>query len=95
MAMMAASCGSGAGCGGDADSSAAAVVAGIERYGSQDSMRMYVDMARDHVRKLVSEGRVAEARVYLDEVMPAVDRHAPKFSGEMARVRAAVDKTYE
>lgn len=83
-------------CGGKSDcckdASATAITSGIERCDNQDSLRMYVDRAKDHARKLVSEGRVAEAQKYLEEVVPAVDRYAPKYSGELSQVQAAVNK---
>ncbi|MDE6489597.1 MAG: hypothetical protein K2L49_00385 [Muribaculaceae bacterium] len=83
-------------CGGKADcckdASATAITSGIERCDNQDSLRMYVDRAKEHARKLVSEGRVAEAQKYLEEVAPAVDKYAPKYSGELTQVQAAVNK---
>lgn len=55
-----------------AEDEGAAIKAKIENCTDSDSLKIYVQQARDYAEKLESEGDDSAAKSYLDEIIPAV-----------------------
>lgn len=51
----------------------------IENCSDPDSLKVYVQQARDYAEKMIAEGKNAEAQAYLDEVIPAVTAKDPSL----------------
>lgn len=64
----------------------------IENCNNPDSIGIYVEQAREYADKLVKEGKVEEAKKYLADIQPVVEKKAPSLSSAFASVKAAVDK---
>lgn len=57
-----------------------------------DSLSVYVGQAKAYAEQLVKEGKVKEAKQYLDKITPVVDKYAPALSSTIASVKTVVDK---
>ena len=64
----------------------------IENCTNTDSIAAYVNDAKAYVQKLVDEGKVDEAKKYLAEIEPVVQKKAPKLAGAFEAVKSVVDK---
>lgn len=51
----------------------------IENCTNPDSLKIYVEQAKSYAVKLASEGKLDEARKYLDDITPAIDKAAPSL----------------
>lgn len=51
----------------------------IENCTNPDSLKIYVEQAKSYAAKLASEGKLDEARKYLDDITPAIDKAAPSL----------------
>lgn len=60
-----------------AEDEGAAIKAKIENCSDPDSLKIYVQQAKDYADKLVKEGDDAAAQAYLDEVTPIVQAKDP------------------
>lgn len=68
------------------------IKAKIENCTNPDSMAVYIDQAKAYAQKLVQEGKVDEAKKYLDQLQPTVDKYAPSLSSTFTTVKDAIDK---
>lgn len=64
----------------------------IENCTNPDSIATYVQQAEAYARKLVDEGKVEEAKKYLADIQPIVEKKAPALAGVFETVKTAVDK---
>lgn len=64
----------------------------IENCTNPDSIQAYVAEAKAYVQKLVDDGKVEEAKKYLDQIEPVVQQKAPKLAGAFEAVKSLVDK---
>ena len=64
----------------------------IENCTNTDSIQAYVGQAQQYVQKLVDEGKIDEAKKYLEQIEPVVKEKAPKFAGAFEAVKSFVDK---
>lgn len=51
----------------------------IENCSNPDSLKLYVQQARDYAEKMIAEGKDTEAKAYLAEVIPAVTAKDPSL----------------
>lgn len=64
----------------------------IENCTNPDSLSVYVDQAKAYAQQLVQEGKVDEAKKYLDQLEPVVKDKAPSLAASFTAVKTAVDK---
>lgn len=64
----------------------------IENCTNTDSLKMYVQKAEAYAQKLVAEGKLDEARKYLDEIEPIVKDKVPALASTFATVNSALGK---
>lgn len=64
----------------------------IENCTNPDSLKVYVTEAQTYVQKLVDEGKIDQAKKYLDEIEPVVQQKAPKLAATFKTVKSLVDK---
>jgi len=57
----------------------------IENCTDRDSLTMYVKQAKSHAERLIKTGKADEARKYIDDVTPAVEKQSPTLRDEWAR----------
>lgn len=85
-----------AACGGKeakaADAEESALATKIENCTNPDSLSVYVDQAKAYAQKLVQEGKVDEAKKYLDKITPVVQEKAPALVSTLETVKSAIDK---
>lgn len=67
----------------------------IENCTNPDSLKVYVDQAKDYAKKLVDEGKIDEAQKYLDQIEPVVKEKAPALSSTFDAVNTALGKVEE
>lgn len=84
-------------CSGAKDSDAtkseeSAIMHKIENCTNADSLSVYVGEAKAYAEKLVREGKVDEAKKYLDKIAPVVDKYAPSFSSSISSLKGVIDK---
>ncbi len=77
------------------DTSAAALKSKIENCNNPDSVKVYVEQAKAYAQKLVKEGKIDQAREYLDKIEPAVKTKAPALAGTFATVNEALGRVTE
>lgn len=68
------------------------IKAKIENCTNTDSLKVYVEQIKTYAEKLVSEGKVEEAKKYLGELRPVVEKYAPSLAGTFTSVQTALDK---
>ncbi len=56
------------------------------------ALKVYVAEARAYAQKLVKEGKVEEAKKYLDQIEPVVKSKIPALAGTFDAVNGALDK---
>ncbi|GFI12780.1 hypothetical protein IMSAGC008_00305 [Muribaculaceae bacterium] len=64
----------------------------IENCTNPDSLKVYVAEAQAYAQKLVKEGKVEEAKKYLEQIEPAVKSKIPALAGTFDAVNGALDK---
>lgn len=64
----------------------------IENCTNPDSLKIYVEQAKEYAQKLVSEGKIDEAKKYLNDIQPTVEKYAPSLAGTLSTVKNLVDK---
>lgn len=64
----------------------------IENCTNPDSLKVYVDQAKAYAQKLVQEGKVDEAKKYLDQITPVVKDKAPALVSTLETVKSTLDK---
>ena len=64
----------------------------IENCTNADSIAIYVDRAQAYAQKLAAEGKVEEAKKYLADIQPIVEKKAPALVSTFNAVKEAVDK---
>lgn len=64
----------------------------IENCTNPDSMSVYVDQAKAYAQKLVQEGKIDEAKKYLDELTPVIQSKAPALASTLNSVKEALAK---
>ncbi len=69
-----------------------AIKAKIENCTNPDSLSLYVDQAKAYAQKLVQEGKLDEAKKYLDQITPVVQDKAPALAGILETVKTTLDK---
>lgn len=62
-----------------AEDKGADLKAKIENCTNPDSLKLYVQQAREYAEKLIAEGKDTEAKAYLGEVIPAVTSKDPSM----------------
>lgn len=75
-----------------ADKAESTLAAKIENCTNTDSLKAYVDEAKAYIVKLQSEGKVDEAKKFLEKIEPVVKDKAPALAGTFAAVGTAIDK---
>lgn len=68
------------------------IISKIENCTNTDSIKVYVEQAKDYAQKLVNEGKIDEAKKYLEKIEPVVKEKAPQLVGVLSSVEAAMDK---
>lgn len=81
-----------ASCSSKTSSSENELVSKIENCTNSDSIKVYVEQAKAYAQKLVSEGKVEEAKKYLEKIEPVVKEKAPQLAGVLSSVESAMDK---
>ena len=74
-----------------AEDEGAAIKAKIENCTNPDSLKIYVQQAKDYAAKLVKNGDDSAAQAYLDEVAPAVQTKDPSAAGVLTGLKAEAD----
>jgi len=64
----------------------------IENCTNEDSLAIYLCMARDHARALVNEGKTDEARKYMDDLTPAFEKHRSSIKSQWKDALASIAK---
>lgn len=64
----------------------------IENCTNPDSLSLYVDQAKAYAQKLVQEGKVDEAKKYLDQITPVIKDKAPALASTLETVKNTLDK---
>ena len=62
----------------------------IENCTNPDSLKVYVEQAKSYAAKLASEGKSDEAKKYLDDLTPAIDKAAPSLKEQWSNAVNAV-----
>lgn len=68
------------------------VITKIQNCANPDSLTVYVDQAKAYAQKLVDEGKIDEAKAYLDKITPVVKEKAPALLGTLETVKTAISK---
>lgn len=74
------------------ESPAAAITAKIQNCTNPDSLKAYVQEAKDYAATLVSEGKIEQAKEYMAKIEPVVKEKAPALASTLATVETALDK---
>ncbi|MDE6651995.1 MAG: hypothetical protein K2K08_06265 [Paramuribaculum sp.] len=69
-----------------------ALASKIENCTNTDSLKAYLEEAKEYVIKLQSEGKLDEAKAFLDKIQPVVDQKAPALASTFATVKESIDK---
>lgn len=69
-----------------------AVISKLQSCTNPDSLSVYVDQAKAYAQKLVNEGKVDEAKAYLDKITPVVQEKAPALVSTLETVKSAINK---
>ncbi|MCI9608056.1 MAG: hypothetical protein HFJ94_07785 [Muribaculaceae bacterium] len=75
-----------------ADKQESTLASKIENCTNTDSLKAYVEDAKEYVAKLQSEGKVDEAKAFLDKIQPVVEQKAPALAGAFTAVQTSLDK---
>lgn len=74
-----------------AEDEGAAIKAKIENCTNPDSLKMYVNQAKEYAAKLVKNGDDKAAQAYLDEVVPAVQAKDPSATDIFSNLKEKAD----
>lgn len=77
----------------EATDEGAAIKAKIENCSDPDSLKIYVQQAKDYAAKLVKEGNDTAAQAYLNEVAPVVQTKDPTAVNIFDQLEAKADST--
>lgn len=77
----------------EATDEGAAIKAKIENCSDPDSLKIYVQQAKDYAAKLVKEGNDTAAQAYLNEVTPVVRMKDPTAVSVLDQLEAKADST--
>lgn len=77
----------------EATDEGAAIKAKIENCSDPDSLKIYVQQAKDYAAKLVKEGNDTAAHAYLNEVAPVVQTKDPTAVNIFDQLEAKADST--
>lgn len=77
----------------EAQDEGAVIKAKIENCSDPDSLKIYVQQAKDYAAKLVKEGNDTAAQAYLDEVAPVVREKDPTAVSVFDQLEAKADST--
>ncbi|MDO4319980.1 MAG: hypothetical protein Q4C34_05330 [Bacteroidales bacterium] len=69
-----------------------AVITKLQHCTNPDSISVYVDQAKAYAQKLVNEGKIDEAKAYLDKITPVVQQKAPALVSTLETVKTAISK---
>lgn len=75
-----------------ADESAQALIEKIQSTTNQADIQKYVDQAREYATQLVNEGKIDEAKAYLEKIEPVVKEKAPALAGALEAASNGLDK---
>ena len=75
-----------------ADKAESTIASKIENCTNTDSLKAYVEEAKDYVVKLQQEGKLDEAKKFLDKIEPVVKEKAPALATAFTAVQGALDK---
>lgn len=64
----------------------------IKNASNPDSLKVYVDQAKEYAQKLIKEGKAKEAQEFLDKITPVVQEKAPALTGTLETVKSALEK---
>ena len=74
-----------------AEDEGAVIKAKIENCTNPDSLKIYVQQAKDYAAKLVKDGDDSAAKAYLSEVAPVVQAKDPSAAGVFSGLKAEAD----
>lgn len=74
---------------------ASAITSKIENCTNPDSLKVYVDQAKEYVETLVKEGKIEEAKAYMAKIEPVVKEKAPALASTFATIGTALDKVQD
>lgn len=74
-----------------AEDEGAVIKAKIENCTNPDSLKIYVQQAKDYAAKLVKDGDDSAAKAYLSEVAPVVQAKDPSAAGVFLGLKAEAD----
>ncbi len=74
-----------------AEDEGAVIKAKIENCTNPDSLKIYVQQAKDYAAKLVKDGDDSAAQAYLSEVAPVVQAKDPSAAGVFSGLKAEAD----
>ena len=63
----------------------------IENCTNPDSLKAYAAQAQAYYQKLVAEGKVDEAKAFLDKVEPTIKEKVPSLAGAFETLKSGVD----
>lgn len=75
-----------------ADKAESKIAAKIENCTNTDSLKAYVEEAKAYIVKLQNEGKIDEAKKFLEKIEPVVKEKAPALVGTFTAVGTALDK---
>lgn len=58
---------------------------------NDDSLKLYVDAAKDYASRLASENKLDSARLYLAEIVPEVTKKDPKLADNFKSVEGVIE----
>lgn len=64
----------------------------IENCTNSDSLAVYMDQARAYAQTLVNEGKTEEAKKYLDDLTPAIEKQSPTLKEQWNAAVATITK---
>ncbi len=67
----------------------------IENCTNPDSLKIYVDEAKAHAQHLIDEGKLEEAKQYLEKIESAIKEKAPTLTSILSSVKSALGQIPE
>lgn len=68
------------------------LAAKIENCTNTDSVKVYVEQAKTYAQKLIGEGKIDEAKKYIAEIQPVIEKKAPALASTLTSVSTMLEK---